>query len=72
MKITQDLIIGAVIGAGVALLLSNRKASGGTPSPTQPTRKTLSQNNSVGGFYPRQAYVADVRKNYLMSAWYAP
>jgi hypothetical protein len=76
MKVSQDLILGIAIGAGVALLLNNRASTAppmipGQYKPSPKSPGSTAQSSLTGGFYPRQAYVADLRKHYVMPAWYA-
>lgn len=79
MKLSQDLLLGIAIGAGAALLLSRNSTTVGpvivTPkvpsSPKIPNGTTLPQNRIAAPWYPRRAYVADVRQTYVMPAWYA-
>lgn len=76
MKVSQDLLLGIAIGAGAALLLSRASSPTGNviitpklPSPKAPGGTTVPQSRIA--WYPRRAYVADVRPTYVMPAWYA-
>lgn len=78
MKLSQDLLLGIAIGAGAALLLSRNSTTVGpvvitpkVPSPKIPGSTTLPSNSIAAPWYPRQAYVADLRQRYAMPAWYA-
>lgn len=78
MKLSQDLLLGIAIGAGAALLLSRNTTTVGpvvitpkVPSSKIPGSTTLPQGRIAAPWYPRRAYVADVRQTYVMPAWYA-
>lgn len=80
MKLSNELITGIAIGAAAALLLSRNSTTIGpvvvqpkVPAPKQPNGTSTPQNRIAAPWpwYPRRAYVADLRHTYVMPAWYA-